>query len=174
MKIKKDKIKYNKEYYLKNKVKIAKRKQEKHKKYPWKRILQNIQKRCNNKNSENYKWYGGKGIKCKITEEELKFLWFRDKAYNMEKPSIDRKDSNKDYTLDNCRFIERIENTIRNRRKIVLQFDLKGNFIKEWISINEASRKLNIDGSSISKCCLNKRISAYGFKWKFKLKKKKE
>lgn len=37
-------------------------------------------------------------------------LWFRDKAYKMVKPSIDRKDANKNYTIDNCRYIELKEN----------------------------------------------------------------
>jgi hypothetical protein len=37
----------------------------------------------------------------------VKYLWFRDKADLLKNPSIDRIDSTKDYTLDNCQYIER-------------------------------------------------------------------
>lgn len=47
-----------------------------------------------------------RGIKNYLTKEDAKFLWFRDKAYKMIKPSIDRKNPKKHYTLSNCRFLE--------------------------------------------------------------------
>ena len=53
--------------------------------------------------------------------------------------------------------------------KPVLQYDLEGNFIKEWISAKEASQQLNIKNSDISSCCKNGRNrTAGGFIWKFK------
>ena len=52
-------------------------------------------------------------IKCIISKEEIKELWFRDKAYLMEKPSIDRIDPLGYYTKYNCRFIELSENSSR-------------------------------------------------------------
>ncbi len=45
-----------------------------------------------------------------LTHGDLKFLWFRDKAYNMEHSSIDRINPQKHYTLENCRYIEYREN----------------------------------------------------------------
>jgi hypothetical protein len=50
----------------------------------------------------------------------------------------------------------------------VLQYDLKGNFIKEWLSQNEATKFLNKNGDGIGACCRGKQKSAYGFIWKFK------
>jgi hypothetical protein len=61
---------------------------------PYKYILKSIKFRCENPNCERYKNYGGRGIKCLITKEEIKELWYRDKAYEMKKPSIDRIENN--------------------------------------------------------------------------------
>jgi hypothetical protein len=43
-------------------------------------------------------------------------LWFRDKAYLMRHPSIDRIDSNGNYELNNCQFIEMKRNRVKDRR----------------------------------------------------------
>ena len=49
----------------------------------------------------------------------------------------------------------------------VIQFDLQGNYIKEWDSASEAARQLNIDQSGIIKCCRNKLKTAGKYKWKY-------
>lgn len=48
---------------------------------------------------------------------------------------------------------------------IVLQCDSNGNIIKEWPSITDASKTLNIDDSSIHQCISHKRRSAGGYIW---------
>ena len=53
-------------------------------------------------------------------------------------------------------------------KKSVFQMDLKGNIIKEFISINEASRQTGYRVSDISACCNNKQKTAFGFIWRFK------
>jgi hypothetical protein len=55
-------------------------------------------------------YYYKHGIKLFMTPEDFKFLWFRDKAYALDRPSIDRIDPKGHYTLDNCRYIELLEN----------------------------------------------------------------
>lgn len=54
--------------------------------------------------------------------------------------------------------------------KPVLQYDLNGNFIKEWISASEVQKELGISQSAISACCRNKYgyKTAGGYIWKFK------
>lgn len=53
--------------------------------------------------------------------------------------------------------------------KPVLQFDLQGNFIKEWDGATEASIAMSKPGSDgIGACCRRKQKTAYGFIWKFK------
>ena len=113
----------------------------------------------------NYHRYGGRGIECRITVEELKYLWFRDEAWKLDKPSIDRKKSSKNYTLDNCQFIEFNKNCCKESKKIVFQYTKDKKFIKKWNFISEASRTLNITKGNIGKCLKNKRKTAGGFIW---------
>lgn len=54
----------------------------------------------------------------------------------------------------------------RTHSKKVWQYDLQGNFIKEWNTITDASTQLNIDHRSISKAMNSKLLSAGGFQWK--------
>lgn len=44
----------------------------------------------------------------------LKTIWFRDKAFELKRPSIDRIDTKKGYIPGNCRFIELSENIRRS------------------------------------------------------------
>ena len=50
----------------------------------------------------------------------------------------------------------------------VLQYDLDGNFIKEYNSAKEASEAVRIHVSKISMVCTGKRNKAAGFDWKYK------
>lgn len=76
------------------------------KKYPWHGSWVNMKNRCNHKSCTTFPNYGGRGIKLLITFEEVGKLWFRDKAYLLKRPSIDRKDPDGHYIYKNCRFIE--------------------------------------------------------------------
>ena len=51
--------------------------------------------------------------------------------------------------------------------RAVQQFDLDGNFIKEYECATYASKTLNVDLSSLIKCCRGKIKSCGGFKWKY-------
>lgn len=50
--------------------------------------------------------------------------------------------------------------------KAVLQYDLEGNFIKEWSSIWQVEEELNISANNIRACCCGQK-SAGGFQWKY-------
>ena len=164
--------KYHRDYYLSHRKEQLKKNKELRKLFPWKYILIGIKQRCENKNDNTYKYYGGRGIKCLITSKELKKLWFRDKANLMKKPSIDRIDNDGHYTYDNCRFIELSENiarmNIETKKKKILQYDLEGNFIREWESIGSASNFYNCHISNISNVLLAKNKTACGFLWRYK------
>lgn len=60
------------------------------------------------------------------------------------------------------------ENTLLAHRKVILQFNLKGEFIKEFNSIKEASEEIGVSKSSIIHCLKGKTKKAGGYKWKYK------
>jgi hypothetical protein len=100
-------------YYRLHKEKCIAYTKEYERLHPFKKLLHNIRQRCRNKNDKKYKYYGGKGVKCLLTDNDLEFLWTRDKAWLLKEPSIDRKDNNKNYVLTNCQFIEMSVNRIK-------------------------------------------------------------
>ena len=55
----------------------------------------------------------------------------------------------------------------KNGKVPVLQLDSNDNIINRFSSASEAERHLNGKGSHISCCCLGKRKTAYGYKWKY-------
>jgi len=62
--------------------------------------------------------------------------------------------------------VEKFRNTSTSKKPIS-QFDLEGNHIKNFNSINEAARCLNIRNDGISACLRKKQKTAYGFIWKY-------
>lgn len=63
---------------------------------------------------------------------------------------------------------QRFSNLGKASRKKVLQYDLQGNFIKEWDSMKEAEKRLNIWYTNISNCCRGIYKTAGGYVWKYK------
>jgi hypothetical protein len=115
-------------FYEKNKNRIDKRIKEYDKTHPWIRTLVSINQRCNNPKNERYNQYGKRGIKNYLTKEDIKFLWVRDRAFEMMQPTIDRKDNDGHYELSNCQFLELIEH---NKKSVQSKSrNKKGEFIK--------------------------------------------
>ena len=80
---------------------------------PWLSHLNNAKARCSNPNNKDYKYYGGKGVRMLLTPLEIEILYKIANSDKMERPSIDRINSNGDYHFGNCRFIEWSENIRR-------------------------------------------------------------
>ena len=114
--LKKNKIRYNnkKEEILQKQIIYNKHYRKELK--PWFVSFDKANQRCNNPKQKGYKNYGGKGIQQLMTLDDFEFLWFRDKAYKMDRPSIHRKNSNKHYTISNCEFIELSKNSALTSR----------------------------------------------------------
>lgn len=125
-----------------------------HKRNPWRRAYDGAKHRCSKGK------YASRGIRLKMSIEDFEYLWFRDKAYRMEKPSIDRINSKGDYTLDNCRFIELYLN--HNPQKVI---QYKGDKKIIYPSMSEAARKTKIRLSTIARAAAGIYNYAGGYKW---------
>lgn len=62
-----------------------------------------------------------------------------------------------------------ILNSIKTRQKVIIQYDLNNNFIKEWESIKDAASNLKLNYNMISANCTSKIKSVSGFVFKYKL-----
>ena len=91
------------------------------------------------------------------------------------KKTINHKDGNKSNNkVDNLEWATDSEQQLhaykmglkKGRKKKIIQYDIEGNFIKEWESIKEAQRKLKI--SNIYKCCNGSTKTCGGYVWKYK------
>ena len=68
---------------------------------------------------------------------------------------------------ENCNFGTGIERSTKKRSKVVLQFDLQDNFIKEFSSIMQVERELGFVNGNIVNCCKGRYKQAYGYIWKY-------
>lgn len=68
----------------------------------------------------------------------------------------------------NINYGTRTQRQAEKMTKPVLQFDLQGNFIKEWASATEFERQMGKKHIHISECCLGKYKQSYGYVWKYK------
>lgn len=147
----------------------------KNKKNQHKIILNYIKTRCNNPNYIGYFNYGGRGIKCLITADEIKILMERDNYWQLKIPTIDRINNDGNYTFQNCRFVEKgVNSAERNKRvssKAIVQWNKKGKFIKKWRSISEASRLLKISRTAINNCLLKLSKTSNNYIWRYKNEK---
>lgn len=112
----------------------------------------------------------------KHTEETKNKISKSNKGKNLTIEQIDfLKESRKG--CGNPMFGKKQSIETRNKRKTsmigknskrILQYDIYGNFLKEWISASEASKELNIQSSTISASCRGERAQSGGFLWFFK------
>ena len=108
-------------------------------------IWGNMKYRCNNPHYREYARYGGRGIKLcdEWSENSQVFItWALENGY---KPglTIDRIDNDGNYEPSNCRFIPRIENSVKKSNTIWVSIDGRTQNLSEW------SRELNLSRSYV-------------------------
>lgn len=120
-------------------------------------IWLNMKSRCYNKRNKSYMYYGGRGIAICNRWRDNFALFYKDMC---PRPSsnhqLDRKDNNKNYSPENCRWVERIDN-VRNRK------DSKWWFINgvKYESLGHASSELNVRITTIKRWCEGRSDGGY-------------
>lgn len=119
--------------------------------------------------------YGLSGIRFDVVEFCDPFMCAERETFHIRKAKETKKTFNfSDFSnplLGVKQSLYTIEKKVASRRKVVYQYDLSGNFLQEYISISDASRKNNILVSKISSACLRSG-SAGGYQWSYKKEKK--
>lgn len=146
-----------KEYYKTHKAKGCKHTEESKKKNSeaHKKLWQNeeYRKKCIEALKEHIKKYGSQTKGRRMTDEQKKNL----SNYFKGRPNYKNRGKNNG-----------MYGKIPSNARKVLQFDLNGTFIKEWVSIAEASRELHISSANILKVCKGERNRTKNYKWKYK------
>lgn len=82
-------------------------------------------------------------------------------------PYINHKDENtKNNKVFNLEWCTHDYNVRYSQSKKILQYDLQGNFVKEWNAVNDIVRETKI--THVCDCCKGKRNHAGGYIWKYK------
>lgn len=104
------------------------------------RVWQAMKNRCRNPNAENYKYYGGRGVRyCEEWENFDAFLsWAQSSGYR-DDLTIDRIDCNGDYCPSNCRWATREEQQANKRTSFRLQYNGEIVSLKHYCKLVGAS-----------------------------------
>lgn len=97
-------------------------------------VYNSMKDRCKNKNTKNYKNYGGRGIRVcdewnKSYETFLK--WALINGYQ-EGLQLDRIDNNGNYSPENCRWVSCKQNLNNTRMNNLITYKNKTHTISEW------------------------------------------
>lgn len=138
-----------------------------------------MKNRCYNPNRQDYAKYGAKGIR--VSEEWQKFINFKNDMYESylehvsihgeSDTSLDRIDSEKDYSKENCRWATMIKQ-LENRK--IYKPSLKKKIAispegKEYVFYKQIdfANKLNINVRRINNCLTGRNNSYKGWVFKY-------
>ena len=97
------------------------------------RIWRGIVQRCHNENHDHYTDYGGRGITmCEEWRNDF-MVFLRDMGPRPSaKHTLDRKENNKGYCKDNCRWATMLEQQNNKRTNLYFEFDGEIRTLAEW------------------------------------------
>lgn len=125
------------------------------------RIWQAMKTRCYNPNSEDFKWYGGRGIQ--VCDEWLQdfqnfYKWAIANGYR-DDLTIDRIEVNGNYEPKNCRWVSQKVQCSNTRNNLIICFRGQEKTLKEWcdelgLRYGTVHSRLNSYGWSVEKALM--------------------
>ena len=108
-------------------------------------VWKSMRQRCRNKNCHDYKWYGGVGIDiCSEWDDFSKFREWADSSGYKEGLTIERIDSTKNYSPENCTWKTIQEQQQNKKSNHLLEYYGEVHPMSVW------SRKINMKYSKLS------------------------
>jgi hypothetical protein len=110
------------------------------------KIFNQMRNRCNNPNHKDFKDYGGRGIEvCQEWNDISAFLLFRDWAISQgykDGLSIDRRENDKGYSPDNCRWVTVKEQNNNKRNNHLITYSGETKTLAQWATDRNIPRDI--------------------------------
>lgn len=118
---------------------------------------------------------GGPDIMSQETKNKISNHPTRGKQISKANLGMSKSHKGKPFTKEHKQKIKETREFLKHRPNTwtsqpVRQYDLEGNFLKEFPSQREATIFVNAKGDGVGMCCRGKQKTAYGYIWKFKNK----
>lgn len=133
-----------------------------------------MHQRCTNPKNKKYSIYGGKGITVSDTWSTFEGFWADMGSTYEDGMTIDRMDSSRGYSKENCRWLTLTQNsseTTKLRPVIQLRQVLTPtkHYVEErsWESAKQAADSLGLVAAHITVVCQGTRKTHGGFNWKY-------
>lgn len=107
---------------------------------PTYRSWQSMLSRCLNQNDDNFEYYGGRGIKICAAWQESFASFLKDMGERPAGLSLDRKETDGDYTPGNCRWATTQEQALNRRSNVRITHAGVSQTATEWASATGKSR----------------------------------
>lgn len=100
------------------------------------RAWQNLKQRCLNPKDKDYPYYGGRGIRvCKRWATSFENFYADMGAKPNNTYSLDRIDNDGDYDPNNCRWADKITQSINRRYSRFIRYGNQTLCLREWANV---------------------------------------
>lgn len=107
----------------------------------WYNSYKCMMSRCYREADASYKYYGGRGIKvCDEWQDIQNFEKWVDEHPYFDGATLDRIDSNADYSPNNCRWATKKAQANNRRNSVIVEWRGESHTISEWATIMGINR----------------------------------